>query len=61
MLWFRSTTPVFFLTYKTSVNRRIGFLALGFLTVIEGSGDIGLLSVNISVVETNAASIIALY
>ena len=55
MLWFSSTyrqTSVFFLTSKISVNRQSGFLALHFLTIIGGPGDIGLLYINLSELET---------
>ena len=45
-------TAVLFLTSKTSVNRWSGFLAMHYLTVMGGPGDIGMLSVNPSVVET---------
>ena len=54
-------TAVLFLTYKTLVNRQSDFLALGFMIVTEGPGDILLLSLNLSVVETIYASRIALY
>ena len=53
-------TAVLFLTSKTSVNRRSDFLALHFLTIMEGPGDIGLLSVNQSEVDNTDASIIYL-
>ena len=53
-------TEVFFLTSKTSVNRRSDFLALHFLTIMGGPGDIGLLSTNISGVDTIETSITAL-
>ena len=49
-------TAVFFLKTKTSVNRWSDFLALVFLKVTEGPGDIVLLSVNISGVKTIAAT-----
>ena len=62
-LLFISTYPAdssFFLTSQTSVNRQNDFLALQFLTIMGGPGDIGLLSVNISGVYTIYASIISL-
>ena len=52
---------VFFLTSKNLVNRQRYFLALGFLTVTESLGDIGMLSVNTSGVDTIDALIIDLY
>ena len=54
-------TVVLFLTSKTSVNRRSDFLTMVFMTVTEAPGDIGLLSVNLSVVETIYTPRIALY
>ena len=63
-LWYSSTYLVdisLSLTSNNSVNRRSGFLALGFLEVTKGPCDIGLLSVNISGVENISASIIDLY
>ena len=42
------------------VNRHSDFQAVGFLDVVDIMGDIGLLSVNPSGVETIAASIIFL-
>ena len=54
-------TAVFVLKSDYSKNGRSDFLALGFLTVTNGPGDIGLLSVNPSVVETMDTSIMALY
>ena len=53
-------TAVLFLTSKTSVNIWSDFLALGFLSFMEGPGDIRLLKVDISEVETNSTSLIAL-
>ena len=41
-----------FFTSKNSVNRRSGFIALHFLEIMVGIGDIGLLSVNLSLMET---------
>ena len=48
----------FFLTSKTSVNRQSNLIVLHFLTIMGGLGNIGLLSVNLSVVDTMDASII---
>ena len=45
-------TEVLFLTSNNSVNWYSYFLALGFLRVADGPGDIGLLSINPSVMET---------
>ena len=53
-------TLVLFLTSKTSVTRLSGFLALHFFTIMRGSGDIGMLSINLSGVETIYVSILAL-
>ena len=53
-------TVVLFFTSKTSVNRRSDFLALRFLTIMGVPGVIGLLSVNLSVLETIQDSILAL-
>ena len=52
---------VFCLTSKTSENWQSDFLALVFLTITDGPGDNGLLSVSTSGVDTIYASIIALY
>ena len=52
---------VLFLTSNTSWNKQSGFIALEFLTVTEGLGDIVLLPVHISIVETIADSRIAFY
>ena len=54
-------TEVFFLTSNTSKNWLIGFLALIFLTVTDGSGETVLLSVNSLGLYTTSASIMALY
>ena len=51
---------VFFFTYNMLVKRHSDFLALGFLSVGGFMGDLGLLSVNPSGVETIAASRVSL-
>ena len=48
------------LTSNIFVNKHIDFLALGFFTVDYGIYILGLLSVNPSVVDSKAASIIPL-
>ena len=54
-------TEVFSLTSKNSVNLWGGFLALGFLIVTYGPGDIVLFSVTTSWVDTIYTSRIASY
>ena len=54
-------TAVLCLTSNASKNRKSNFLALGFFTVTDWLGSIGLLLVNPSGVETIAASKITLY
>ena len=49
-------TAVLFLKSKTSVNIWSDFLALIFLKIIRGPDDIGLLSVNLSGVDTSDTS-----
>ena len=53
-------TAVLFLTSKILVNRWKDFLAMNFLTIMGGTGDIELLFVNLSGLETIDYSIIAL-
>ena len=53
-------TAVFFLTSNNLVNRRSDLFALGFLNVTEGTCNIGLLLIKLSVVETISASKIGL-
>ena len=56
-----SSTEVFILTPQTSLNWRSDFLALGFFENIDGPGDIGLLLLDIVVVENIATLTMALY
>ena len=53
-------TAVFFFIFKTSVNRRIYFFALHFLTIMGSPVDIELLSLKLLEVETIDASKISL-
>ena len=46
-------TALLFLTSKTSVDIWSDFFSLGFMTVKESPGDIGLLLVNLLGVDTN--------
>ena len=63
VLWFSRTYPAdisFIFDIKTLVNRRIDFLALNFVTIMEGPSDIVLLYINLLGVDTIEVSRISL-